>query len=160
MPGWSPYGSYRMQGSDRKQTSHSARRVSVMLPYPFPAPFDYRVPADLDPQPGDVVLVPLNRREELGVVWESTLDDEVPDHKLKPVAGVIDTPPMRQALRRFIDWVAAYTLAPPGEVKGMALRVGPTGAGPAPTGWRRADPLPVARISDARQRVLDSLAVK
>ena len=94
MPGWSPYGSYRMQGSDRKQTSHPARRVSVMLPYPFPAPFDYRVPADLDPQPGDVVLVPLNRREELGVVWESTLDDEVPDHKLKPVAGVIDTPPM------------------------------------------------------------------
>jgi primosomal protein N' (replication factor Y) len=131
-----------------------------MLPYPFPAPFDYRVPADLDPQPGDVVLVPLNRREELGVVWESTLDDEVPDHKLKPVAGVIDTPPMRQALRRFIDWVAAYTLAPPGEVMAMALRVVPTGAGPAPTGWRRADLLPEARISDARQRVLDSLAVK
>ena len=42
------------------------RRVPVMLPYPFPGPFDYSVPPDLDPQAGDVVLVPLNRREEVG----------------------------------------------------------------------------------------------
>ena len=41
-----------------------------MLPYPFPGPFDYRVPPGMDPQPGDVVLVPLNRREEVGVVWD------------------------------------------------------------------------------------------
>ena len=47
------------------------KRVPVMLPYPFPGPFDYRVPPDLDPKPGDVVLVPLNRREEIGVVWDS-----------------------------------------------------------------------------------------
>ena len=39
--------------------------------YPFPGPFDYRVPPDCDPHPGDVVLVPLNRREELGVVWDA-----------------------------------------------------------------------------------------
>ena len=41
-----------------------------MLPYPFPGPFDYRVPAELTVQPGDVVLAPLNRREEIGVVWD------------------------------------------------------------------------------------------
>ena len=29
---------------------------------------------ELDPQPGDVVLVPLNRREEIGVVWDRGLD--------------------------------------------------------------------------------------
>ena len=41
---------------------------AVLLAYPFPGPFDYRVPAELTVQPGDVVLVPLNRREEVGVV--------------------------------------------------------------------------------------------
>jgi primosomal protein N' (replication factor Y) len=130
-----------------------------MLPYPFPGPFDYRVPPDLDPQPGDVVLVPLNRREEVGVVWDASADEGVPDRKLKPVAGIIDTPPMRPALRQFVDWVASYTLSAPGEVMAMALRVVAHGVGaPAPR-WRRADPLPEAvRITEARQKVLDALA--
>jgi primosomal protein N' (replication factor Y) (superfamily II helicase) len=149
-----------MLGSDRKQTSHGVRRVPVMLPYPFPGPFDYRVPPDLDPQPGDVVLVPLNRREEVGVVWDAPADCSVPDRKLKPVSGAIDTPPMRPALRRFVDWMAAYTLAPPGEVMAMALRVVSPGIGPSPTGWRRADPMPEARSTEARRRVLDALALQ
>ena len=34
------------------------------------------------------------------------------------------------ALRRFVDWIAAYTLTPPGEVMAMALRV----VSPAPSG--------------------------
>jgi primosomal protein N' (replication factor Y) (superfamily II helicase) len=137
-----------------------------MLPYPFPGPFDYRVPPGMNPQPGDVVLVPLNRREEVGVVWDTAIDPRdrrpgagsVPDRKLKPVAGVIDTPPMRPALRQFVDWVAAYTLSPPGEVMAMALRVLAQGVGSPATGWRRADPLPEARITEARRKVLDALA--
>ncbi|HEX3405159.1 MAG TPA: primosomal protein N' [Acetobacteraceae bacterium] len=147
-----------MQGSDRKRTSYDVTRVPVMLPYPFPGPFDYRVPPELDPQPGDVVLVPLNRREEIGVVWDGAADEGVPDGKLKPIAGVIDTPPMRPALRQFIDWVASYTLAPPGEVMAMALRVVTPGITPHTTGWRRAEPLAEARITEARQKVLDALA--
>jgi primosomal protein N' (replication factor Y) len=146
-----------MQGSDRKQTPHAVRRVPVMLPYPFPGPFDYSVPPDLDPHAGDVVMVPLNRREEVGVVWEAPADGRVPDRKLKPIAAIIDTPPMRPTLRRFVDWVAAYTLAPPGEVMAMALRVVSPRSGPSTTGWRRADPMPEARITEARQKVLDAL---
>src|SRR5205823_4320884 len=142
--------SYRMPVGDRKRSSRDVKRVPVMLPYPFPGPFDYRVPTELDPQPGDVVLVPLNRREEVGVVWDRAADEGVPDGKLKPLAGIIDTPPMRQALRRFVDWVAGYTLSPPGEVMAMALRyVGP-GTGAPATGWRRADPVPDVRITGAR----------
>ena len=76
----------------------------------------------------------------------------MPDRKLKPVAGMIDTPPMRPALRQFVDWVAGYTLSPPGEVMAMALRVVAPGIGPPATGWRRADPLPEARITEARQQ--------
>jgi primosomal protein N' (replication factor Y) len=147
-----------MQGSDRKQPSRDARRVPVMLPYPFPGPFNYRVPPGMDPQPGDVVLVPLNRREEVGVVWDCASDQGVPDRKLKPVSGMIDTPPMLPALRQFVDWVAGYTLSPPGEVMAMALRIVAPGLGAPVTGWRRADPLPEARLTEARRKVLDALA--
>src|ERR1700722_16261569 len=136
-----------------------SRRVPVLLPYPFPGPFDYRVPPDLHPEPGDVVLVPLNRREEIGVVWDHGADDSVPDRKLKPVAGIIDTPPMLPPLRQFVDWVASYTLSPPGEVMAMALRIITRAATTAPpTGWRRILPAPEARITEARQKVLNALA--
>ena len=44
--------------------------MPVLLPRPFQGTFDYAVPPGMDPRPGDVVLVPLNRREEVGVVWD------------------------------------------------------------------------------------------
>jgi primosomal protein N' (replication factor Y) len=135
-----------------------SRRVPVLLPYPFPGPFDYRVPPNLHPEPGDVVLVPLNRREEIGVVWDHGADDSVPDRKLKPVAGIVDTPPMLPALRQFVDWVASYTLSPPGEVMAMALRIITRTTAAPPTGWHRVFPAPDARITEARQKVLDTLA--
>jgi primosomal protein N' (replication factor Y) len=133
------------------------RRVAVLLPYPFAGPFDYRVPADLDPHPGDIVLVPLNSREEVGVIWDASDGDPVPAHKLKAVVGIIDTPPMGAPLRRFIDWVAAYTLSPPGDVLAMALRVIPQADKPVLAYRRSADP-PAVRLTPARQRVLDVLA--
>ena len=140
-------------------TNRAMKRVPVMLPYPFPGPFDYRVPPDLDPKPGDVVLVPLNRREEIGVVWDSPADTSVPERKLKPIAAILDTPPMRPALRQFVDWVASYTLAPPGEVMAMALRIVTPVIGPPATGWYRVDPPPAeVRITEARQKILDALA--
>jgi primosomal protein N' (replication factor Y) (superfamily II helicase) len=133
-------------------------RVPVLLPYPFAGPFDYRVPPDLHPQPGDIVLVPLNRREEVGVVWDAPADEAVPAHKLKSVVGILDTPPMRESLRRFIDWIAAYTLSPPGDVMAMALRVVTNAFTRPVVRYRHADPLPSARITPPRQRVLDALA--
>ncbi len=133
-------------------------------------------------QPGDVVLVPLNRREEIGVVWDGAPDGSVPERKLKPLIAVLDTPPMRAELRQFVDWVAAYTLSPPGEVMAMALRVVTADTGRAPAGWRMAaapvdppadsqavrptdpptdppaGPSPGPRFTAARQRVQDVLA--
>ena len=133
------------------------RRVPVLLPYPFPAPFDYAVPEGMDPRPGDVVLVPLNRREEVGVVWDGAPDASVPDHKLKPLISLVDTPPMAEPLRRLVDWMASYTLTPPGEVMAMALRVVRQLPGPS-TGWQRAVPMPETRMTEARQKVLAALA--
>ena len=132
------------------------RRVPVLLAYPFPGPFDYAVPDGLEPRPGDVVLVPLNRREEIGVVWDGPNDASVPDSKLKPLISIVDTPPMAEPLRRLVDWMASYTLSPPGEVMAMALRVVRQLPGPT-SGWRRAAPMPETRVTEARRRVLAAL---
>ena len=82
-------------------------RVPVLLPYPFAGPFDYPVPPGLQVAPGDLVLVPLNRREEIGVVWDGPPDATVGDNRLRPMSGRIDGPPMREDLRRLIEWIAA-----------------------------------------------------
>jgi primosomal protein N' (replication factor Y) len=64
--------------------------------------------------------VPLGKRETLGVVWgEGT--GEVAAAKLRDVIEILPALPMVDALRRFVDWVAAYTLAPPGAVLRMAM---------------------------------------
>ena len=81
----------------------ATRSVSVLLPYPFPGPFDYVVPDGLDPKPGDVVVVPLNRREIVGVVWDTAPDGKLPVHRLKSIVGILNTPPMLEPLRRFVD---------------------------------------------------------
>ncbi len=149
-----------MAGSDRRQTGESgtAKRVPVLLPYPFAGPFDYRVPPSMQVQPGDLVLVPLNRREEVGVVWDGAPDASLPDARLKPVSARLEAPPMRADLRQLIDWIAAYTLAAPGEVLAMALRINALRPDAPATGWRLADAPPEVRQTEARQRVLVLLA--
>jgi len=133
-------------------------RVSVLLPYPFAGPFDYRLPAGMALSPGDHVLVPLNRREEVGVVWDTQGGKTVGDNRLRPVSSKLDAPPMRADLRRLIDWIAAYTLSPPGEVLAMALRVNALRPDAAPLGWRRASAPPEARLTPKREAVLAALA--
>ncbi len=135
----------------------ASRRVPVLLPYPFAGPFDYRVPAGLDPRPGDVVLVPLNRREEVGVVWDGEADHAVGDNRLRPIEAILDTPPMREDIRRLVDWVASYTITPPGEVLALALRVNALRPDTPPTGWRLPDELPTTRLTEPRRRVLRAL---
>ena len=92
-----------------------ARRVAVLLPLPLPEAYDYKVPAQLELGEGDYVEVPLGPRHLLGVVWGPG-SGEVSETKLRPVAQRFDIPPMPEIHRRFIDWVAAYTMAPPGAV--------------------------------------------
>jgi primosomal protein N' (replication factor Y) len=133
-------------------------RVPVLLPYPFAGPFDYAVPPGAAYAPGDIVLAPLNRRHEVGVVWDAPSGPAVPATKLKPLIARLDAPPLPPALRRFIDWVAAYTLSAPGDVLAMALRVNAL-APPVPAaGYTAADPPPEGRLTDQRTRVLRTLA--
>jgi primosomal protein N' (replication factor Y) len=132
-------------------------RVPVLLPYPFAGPFDYAATPGQALAPGDIVLVPLNRRQEAGVVWDAPSGPPVPQAKLKPVIARLDVAPMTSALRRFIDWIAGYTLSPPGDVLAMALRVNAFAPLIPLWGWAAAVPQPDIRLTPQRLRVLAAL---
>jgi len=146
------------EGDASSAKDESPRRVAILLPYPFAGPFDYAVPADMALADGDYVRVPLGTREVLGVVWGSAQGD-VAAARLKPVVGRFDAPPMPAAHRRFIDWVAGYTLSPPGTVLRMSLTA-PRALEPprAAVAFRAAVPPAELTLTPARRRVLDALA--
>ncbi len=86
-----------------------------MLPLPLEAgTYDYRLPAELEAPPGSFVAVPLGPRESIGVVWDGDPDPDLPARRLKNIMAVLDAPPMTESLRRFVEWVATYTITPPG----------------------------------------------
>ena len=98
------------------------RTVKVLLPLPLADAYDYRVPDGMDVVPGHFVVVPLGKRETVGVVWGEGSGEVAPE-KLRDVIEILPALPMADALRRFVDWVSAYTLAPPGPVLRMAMSV-------------------------------------
>ena len=86
-------------------------------------PLDYRVPEAMEVEPGSVVVAPLGPRQLLGVVWEAERlpSNEVPDSRLRPLAGVVEVPPIAAPLRRLSEWTADYYLAPLASVLRMVL---------------------------------------
>src|SRR5690606_42059236 len=67
------------------------------------------------------VVVPLGAQELIGVVWGEG-SGEVGHNRLKPLIEVLDAPPMPEVLRRFVDWIAGYTVSPAGSVLRLAIR--------------------------------------
>ena len=131
-----------------------ARVVDVLIPVAIDTAYSYRVPTPLVLAPGDVVVVPLGTRQTLGVVWDTRTTG---GDNLKSVVSREEWPPLREPLRRFIDWLAAWTLSPRGMVLRMAIRAPEfAGSEPVRVGLRRAGPPPV-RMTPARARVLAAL---
>jgi len=148
-----------------------ARRAKVLLPLPLAGAYDYRVPAELPVRAGDFVLVPLGRRHEIGVVWDRAVTDEdddaggVPEARLRQIEHRFDLPPLPEVARRFVDWVAHYTLSPPGTVLRMAMSVSAAFEPPrAVVAYRLADGVtPDAapegiKLTAQRRRVLEMAA--
>ncbi len=138
--------------------------MPVLLPIPLDRPYDYLAPPDLALAPGAIVRVPLSGREAIGVVWDREPGGRsVPASKLKPILARFDVPPLGDDQRRFIDWVANYTMASRGAVLRMALSVPAALDPPRPQiGYRIAQAQaagdtgakPEIRLTPARQRVL------
>ncbi len=101
----------------------STRVVDVLVPVALDRCYSYRAPESLDLKPGDLVAVPLGTRETLGIVWDADPDAPMGSGaNLKAVSARHDWPPVSPTLRRFVDWIASYTLAPRGMVARMAIR--------------------------------------
>jgi primosomal protein N' (replication factor Y) len=136
-------------------------RVGVLLPLALAGVYDYTIPADLTLAPGDYVVVPLGQREEIGVVWGAARGD-VSVQRLKPVLHRFDAPPMPEIQRRFIDWVADYTMSSPGAVMRMAISVPEALEPPAALAALRARAgfAPAKPLTASRQKALDVLAAQ
>jgi primosomal protein N' (replication factor Y) len=128
--------------------------AEVLTPVALDQTYSYTVPSHLAGSlaPGQVVHIPFGPRETVGVVWE--LRRSSSGGNLKAVAGILDVPPMPAGLRRLVDRIARYTLAPRGAVLRMALRLPDTErAERLAVGVRLAGP-PPGRMTPGRTRVL------
>ena len=136
-----------------------ARRVvDILLPVALDQAYSYRVPEELDLDAGDIVCVPLGARAAMAVVWsENPNPNPRLDNRMKDVEEKLDVPPLKPELRKFVDWVSTYTLAPRGMVLRMCLRMGELGPAHEKVGVRLVGPAP-RRMTTARTRVLQLLA--
>src|SRR5262245_2339062 len=152
-----------MAAADARSTDVNAAPpgVSVLLPLPLAGTYDYRAESALGLRRGDFVAVPLGSRETIGVVWGEGTGD-VPDAKLRDVVGRLDSPPLPEVVCQFVDWVANYTLTPPGAVLRMAMSVTAALEPPKPiSAWQLGDVAAEQsglRMTAERQRVLAILA--
>ena len=130
----------------------AATTVDVLIPLALDTAYSYRVPALLALNTGDFVTVPLGTREVTGVVWQAHSGPG--GGNLKQVSAKRDLPALPDNLRKFIDWIARWTLAPRGMVLRMAMTA-PDSAGPEPVrlGVRLTGLVP-DRMTAARARVL------
>ena len=139
------------------------RVVDVLMPVAVDQVYSYRVPEGLALAPGDVVIAALGPRATTGVVWaENQTPNPRFDNRLKDIKDKLDIPPLKPELRKFVDWVAEYTLASRGMVLRMCLRRAEH-LGPAreKVGVRLAAAAPKRapkRMTAARGRVLRLLA--
>src|SRR5271166_390185 len=107
----------------RERSERAVAQVPVLLPLPLPSTLDYLVPGGVSPpDAGTFVRVPLGARSLVGVVWDGEAG-ELPVERLKPFIEILPAPKLTAELRRFIERVAAYTMAPPGAVLRMAMSV-------------------------------------
>ncbi|WP_453969677.1 primosomal protein N' [Amorphus sp. MBR-141] len=140
-------------GAGPARAGRHDHRVSVLVPVAVEAPYTYA--SDRPLAPGTIVAVPLGTREVLGVVWDDPPDPSIGGNRIRPLIRIFDAPPLSDGLRRFVDWVAAWTLGSRGMVLRMVLRV-PEALEPEPpiraVRFTGQEP---ERRTDARTRVLE-----
>jgi primosomal protein N' (replication factor Y) len=137
----------------------SLRRARVVTLNAALGPLDYRVPDGMEIGPGSIVVAPLGPRQLLGVAWEADRlpTTEVPDARLRPLAGVMDVPPVAAPLRRLCEWTADYYLAPLAAVLRMVVPSSAALDGPRQlTEYRPTGAVP-ERLTPQREKALAAL---
>jgi primosomal protein N' (replication factor Y) (superfamily II helicase) len=100
----------------------TGRLVSVLLPLPL-GPYTYVLPGTLNACEGLFVEVPLGPRRVIGVIWDKDeANEEIDPAKLKQVIRVIDFPPLKTPMRRFLEFVSHYNFRPLGTILALTMR--------------------------------------
>jgi primosomal protein N' (replication factor Y) (superfamily II helicase) len=131
----------------------SAQFADVLLPLALETTYSYAVPAGMHVELGNYVEVPLGPRAVIGVVW-GLRPAVATNMKMRDIAQVFDMPPMTEAHRKFLDWLAAYYLEPPGNVLRMVLRVPSAFEGARQNIAYRASGIKPAKLTAQREKVL------
>ncbi len=95
---------------------------AILTPFPIDKAYDYAVPDGLCVEEGSYVSVPLGTREVPAVVWGEGVGD-VQSDKIKPIVQIYDLPPLPAVHRKFLGWMAGYTMATKGAVLKLTLSV-------------------------------------
>jgi primosomal protein N' (replication factor Y) len=135
------------------------RRARVVTLNAALGPLDYRVPDGMTVGPGSIVVAPLGPRQLLGVAWEAERlpSTEVPDSRLRPLAGLLDVPPIAGPLRRLCEWTADYYLAPLASVLRMVLPSSAALDGPRQLTEYRPTGASPERLTPQREKALSAL---
>lgn len=100
----------------------SQQTKAVLTPYPIDKAYDYALPQGIGGEAGAYVCVPLGSREIPAVIWGEGAGDVKPE-KIKPILANYNLPPLPDVHRKFLDWVASYTMAAKGAVLKLTLSV-------------------------------------
>ncbi len=133
-----------------------AEVVAVVTAEGLDRVLDYLAPPE-GVSTGNLVEVPLGPRRVLGCVWGPGRGD-FPPEKLRPIARVLDLPPLRPGLMRFLERAADYTLTPLTQMLRLATRVPALADPPAARPVLRLTDLAPDRMTEARARVLEAFA--
>ena len=135
-------------------TTDSAQFADVLLPLALETAYSYRVPEGMTVAAGSYVEVPLGPRAVIGVVW-ALRPAVATNMKMRDVTQVFDMPPMTEAHRKFVDWLAAYYLEPAGNVLRMVLRVPAAFEGARQNIAYRASGMQPVKLTSQRAKVLE-----
>jgi len=139
-----------------EQTFAAGEEVAVLITEPLDRLLDYRAPEG-GCMTGSYVEAPLGPRRVLGVVWGPG-SGRFDAARVRPLARVLDAPPMLAGMREFLRRVADYTLTPMPAMLRLATRAPALGDPPQSRRVYLAGPVQPARLTEARTRVLDALA--
>ena len=95
-------------------------KVPVLIPKIFNFPFTYESDFLETLEPGDLVIVPFGKSQEIGVVWDK-IKPSLKKFKIKKIEKKIDNFKINKSLIDYINWFSAYNLVSKGMVLKMCL---------------------------------------
>lgn len=96
--------------------------AQVALPIPLRSFFTYALSPSMTVEPGTLVLVPVGRSQQVGVLW-SVSDEPVWDKgEIREIVEILEERPLLDAdLLYLLEWIAGYYLCPIGSVVAAAM---------------------------------------